>query len=340
MEPSSAVPQNWHELLRIDDNKMELFSFLATNAAAMDTNKQVISTHHSGVLCTQPRDVSGLAPCNHEEANTRLILQVEDAVKQGHTKVSIRTVDTTVIILAVTSAQRLDIPELSPHPAESRRSSFAKTDDDESAPSYENQVTEEYVNVPDDSSDRIDSNSGDYVNLNEEDISSISHVLHDDYHNDSEDDGPDYVNAPERAHRYHPCADSGGAKMNTCCPLKRVPSAARFFTHCELTLQPPQSYSIGGQRSSGQLTGKPAGARPDYRGNWCAKHCSLKPCSCVYFSDNKLKLGAADSNPAVFWDTGEGRSPQHKQTKPASIHSDCVWKRRVGEVRVEKVQRS
>ncbi|MGH0152831.1 UNVERIFIED_CONTAM: hypothetical protein FKN15_059296 [Acipenser sinensis] len=59
--------------------------------------------------------------------------------------------------------------------------------------------------------------------------------------------------------------------MNTRCPPKRVPSAARFFTHCELTVQPPQSYSVGGQRSSGQLTGKPAGARPDYRGRWCAK---------------------------------------------------------------------
>ncbi|MGH0175911.1 UNVERIFIED_CONTAM: hypothetical protein FKN15_017452 [Acipenser sinensis] len=33
------------------------------------------------------------------------------------------------------------------------------------------------------------------------------------------------------AHRYHPCADSGGAKMNTRCPLKSVPSAAHFFTH-------------------------------------------------------------------------------------------------------------
>ncbi|MGH0184369.1 UNVERIFIED_CONTAM: hypothetical protein FKN15_014875 [Acipenser sinensis] len=72
------------------------------------------------------------------------------------------------------------------------------------------------------------------------------------------------------AHRYHPCADSGGAKMNTRCPPKRVPSAARFFTLCRLTVQPPQSYSVGGQRSSGQLTGKPAGARPDYRGRWCA----------------------------------------------------------------------
>ncbi|MGH0170694.1 UNVERIFIED_CONTAM: hypothetical protein FKN15_059692 [Acipenser sinensis] len=69
-----------------------------------------------------------------------------------------------------------------------------------------------------------------------------------------------------KAHRYHPCADSGGAKMNTRCPPKCVPSAARFFTHGKLTVQPPQSYSVGGQRSSGQLTGKPAGARPDYRG--------------------------------------------------------------------------
>ncbi|MGH0163552.1 UNVERIFIED_CONTAM: hypothetical protein FKN15_071022 [Acipenser sinensis] len=58
--------------------------------------------------------------------------------------------------------------------------------------------------------------------------------------------------------------------MNTCCFPKRVPSAARFFTLCRLTVQPPQSYSIGGQRISGQLTSKPAGARPDYRGRWCA----------------------------------------------------------------------
>ncbi|MGH0168880.1 UNVERIFIED_CONTAM: hypothetical protein FKN15_055675 [Acipenser sinensis] len=42
--------------------------------------------------------------------------------------------------------------------------------------------------------------------------------------------------------------------MNTRCPPKRVPSAVRFFTRCRLTVQPPQSYSIGGQRSSGQLT--------------------------------------------------------------------------------------
>ncbi|MGH0132474.1 UNVERIFIED_CONTAM: hypothetical protein FKN15_049160 [Acipenser sinensis] len=38
--------------------------------------------------------------------------------------------------------------------------------------------------------------------------------------------------------------------MSTRCPPKRVPSADRFFSHCGLTMQPPKSYSVGGQRSS------------------------------------------------------------------------------------------
>ncbi|MGH0128044.1 UNVERIFIED_CONTAM: hypothetical protein FKN15_036089 [Acipenser sinensis] len=59
--------------------------------------------------------------------------------------------------------------------------------------------------------------------------------------------------------------------MNTRCPPKHVPSAARFFALCRLTVRPPQSYSVGGQRSSGQLTGKPAGARPSTSRNSTAR---------------------------------------------------------------------
>ncbi|MGH0147887.1 UNVERIFIED_CONTAM: hypothetical protein FKN15_011106 [Acipenser sinensis] len=58
--------------------------------------------------------------------------------------------------------------------------------------------------------------------------------------------------------------------MNTRCPPKRVPSSRPLFSHCRLTMQPPKSYSVGGQRSSRAATGKPAGARPDYRGRKCA----------------------------------------------------------------------
>ena len=40
------------------------------------------------------------------------MLHVEDAVKEGHTKILIRTVDTDVLVLAVAMAQRLNITEL------------------------------------------------------------------------------------------------------------------------------------------------------------------------------------------------------------------------------------
>ncbi|MGH0172528.1 UNVERIFIED_CONTAM: hypothetical protein FKN15_003320 [Acipenser sinensis] len=58
--------------------------------------------------------------------------------------------------------------------------------------------------------------------------------------------------------------------MNTRCPLKCVPSAARFFTHCRLTMQPPRATAsednaaLGSLKASpqapGQITGV-AGAR-------------------------------------------------------------------------------
>ena len=41
-----------------------------------------------------------------------MLLHVDNAVKQGHTKVSIRTVDTDVVVLAVAAAKRLSIDKL------------------------------------------------------------------------------------------------------------------------------------------------------------------------------------------------------------------------------------
>ncbi|MGH0135836.1 UNVERIFIED_CONTAM: hypothetical protein FKN15_029153 [Acipenser sinensis] len=72
------------------------------------------------------------------------------------------------------------------------------------------------------------------------------------------------------AHRYHPCADSGGRRQTHAVLRSVYRQADRFFSHCRLTMQPPKNYSVGGQRSSRAATGKPAGARPDYRGRWCA----------------------------------------------------------------------
>ena len=112
VEPSSSIPGNWQAFLPIDENKVELFTFLATMAATIQTEKQINSTLHKNVLCSQPRDVAGLAPRSHEEADTRMLLHVADAVNQGLTKVSIRTVDTDVVILAVTAFEHLNTEEL------------------------------------------------------------------------------------------------------------------------------------------------------------------------------------------------------------------------------------
>ncbi|MGH0134576.1 UNVERIFIED_CONTAM: hypothetical protein FKN15_031047 [Acipenser sinensis] len=72
-------------------------------------------------------------------------------------------------------------------------------------------------------------------------------------------------------------------EQDSCCPLlvkakKQVEAGEEDVNSgtqlgrngLRLTMQPPKSYSVGGQRSSRAATGKPAVTRPDYRGRWCA----------------------------------------------------------------------
>ena len=113
VEPSSLVPKKWSEFLRINDNKTELFSYLAVSAEAnIKTNKTFITTHQSNVLCINRQDIVGLVPCKYEEADTHIILYLEDAVREKHNRILIRTVDTDVVVLAVTAAQRINPSEL------------------------------------------------------------------------------------------------------------------------------------------------------------------------------------------------------------------------------------
>ena len=113
VDPSSTVPRNWLEFLRIDENKTELFSFLTSSISNLATNWHIITTHGTDILCSNRQDVSALAPCTHEEADTRIFLHLEDSVQQGYSKVFIHTVDTDVVVLAIASATRLNIFELS-----------------------------------------------------------------------------------------------------------------------------------------------------------------------------------------------------------------------------------
>ena len=105
VKSSTKLPSNWHEFLRVNENKTKLFVFLANRIVFPDFGQQV--------LCNPPRgDVSSLSSCNHEEADTRMMVPVADAVQIGLTKVLLRTVDTDVVVIAIAVSQALSISEL------------------------------------------------------------------------------------------------------------------------------------------------------------------------------------------------------------------------------------
>ena len=55
--------------------------------------------------------MSNLAPCTHEEADTRLMIHALDASLRGHQRIKIRTNDTDVIVLALSVVSTLPVDE-------------------------------------------------------------------------------------------------------------------------------------------------------------------------------------------------------------------------------------
>ena len=85
--------------------KKELFQFLAQCIVSLHEEKQVITTKGKDILCSPARNnTTNLAPCTHEEADTRMILHPTDAVQEGYRKIVLRTVDTDVLVLAIAFA--------------------------------------------------------------------------------------------------------------------------------------------------------------------------------------------------------------------------------------------
>jgi len=113
--PMAPIPRNWHEFLRSNDNKTDLFMFLADRLChiEMPAGKHIVVTYDTTVLSSLPDyNTSHLSLCSHEEADTRMLLHVADLVHNGCQKVMIRTVDTDVVVLAVAFAQNIPCSEL------------------------------------------------------------------------------------------------------------------------------------------------------------------------------------------------------------------------------------
>ena len=111
---STKIPKNWQNFLRVNANKTELFLFLADLTINDLHEKSVFITHEDQVrcCCVDDVDVTTINPCSQEEANTRILLHCLHAAYRGYTKVAIRTVDTDVVVLAISCFSKLCLDEL------------------------------------------------------------------------------------------------------------------------------------------------------------------------------------------------------------------------------------
>ena len=76
-------------------------------------NKIVVFTLGSEVLCSPEQDTSGLESCNHEEADIRIFLHMQDGMeRQGLNRVVNHTVDTDVAVLGISAVSQRDALKL------------------------------------------------------------------------------------------------------------------------------------------------------------------------------------------------------------------------------------
>ena len=101
----------WQQFLRDDDNKTELFGLLADKLVShCPPNGMILATSLDRALCSADIDLTRVSPCNHEEADTRIF--VKHAADSGHRKIVVKTVDTDVVVLAISLFQSLQTEEL------------------------------------------------------------------------------------------------------------------------------------------------------------------------------------------------------------------------------------
>ena len=81
----------------MDENKLELFAFLTQITLKWfdGKDKQLVITDEERVHSKPPLgDLTLLAPCNHDEEDSRMSLHTSHAANHGHHNIQILTVDT------------------------------------------------------------------------------------------------------------------------------------------------------------------------------------------------------------------------------------------------------
>ena len=111
----TRMPSNWQQFLHVAENKQELFSFLADGSIPAGSRSDALVLITQGVnvnILAGQTNLDSIAPCTHEEADTRLLLHCMHASHSGCKRVAIRTVDTDVVVIATYCFDKLQVEEL------------------------------------------------------------------------------------------------------------------------------------------------------------------------------------------------------------------------------------
>ena len=100
----SIAPTTWKVFLRIDENKTELLKFISTRLLPLEAETDTILVYvfDDVSCCNKPTlRMDFLSPSNHEEADTRVFLHSKHISTNESKKITIKTVDTDVLILSI-----------------------------------------------------------------------------------------------------------------------------------------------------------------------------------------------------------------------------------------------
>ena len=131
-QSNTPLPKNWHKFLCNSTNKNNLFQYLARPDGDVIHNhgQDVISTSliNSTILnktCISEvtyfeleqyqsleNTMTMISPCDHEEADTRLLLHCLHASQLGFDNIMISTVDSDIVVLCTHFFDRLQLKEL------------------------------------------------------------------------------------------------------------------------------------------------------------------------------------------------------------------------------------
>lgn len=96
---NTKLPRDWKNFLLDSSNKEELFAFLSKRIGSFECpteGKKIFITSRENVMSCGEKVMQ---LCNHEEADTRIIVHILDALKNGAKSIFVRTVDTDVIVI-------------------------------------------------------------------------------------------------------------------------------------------------------------------------------------------------------------------------------------------------